>query len=185
MPGSPLHLDDVIPSDDRPRDARIPYGPRTGSDQILSEVVPAMIAVGTDEAVRENAASQISAKLLLDISGKGTFVRFARVGEEGLEGFAHDPVEDRRGGSTRAIGRSGRRHLELERSARDATRLDASHREDSLEAACPALHRSMARDTAPTESGAGSGDDRHERKRFARHPIADNHSERRRLSTVR
>ena len=55
-------------------------------------VEPAVVAAQTQEAVGEDAAPEVGAKLLLDGAGTGP-VASTRVCEEGLELLAHDLVQ--------------------------------------------------------------------------------------------
>jgi hypothetical protein len=55
--------------------------------------VAALIAVRADEALGEDAATQVVAKLVLHVPRKRSVIGFARVGEECCEVLANEVVE--------------------------------------------------------------------------------------------
>ena len=80
------------------RSCAAPAARRTEAAALAREgheaVVAAVVAAQAQEAVRENAAAQEGAELLLDEVGRGTVAR-SRSREERFELIADDAVEER------------------------------------------------------------------------------------------
>jgi hypothetical protein len=85
-----------------PRAARTDAATEAGERH--EEIVAALIAVRADESVREHAAAEVAAELLLDVARERRLVGLARMSEEGLEVTSNDRVQNRLRRSTWPVG---------------------------------------------------------------------------------
>ncbi len=81
------------------------------------QVVATRVAVTPSETRRKVAASEVCAKLLLDVAGQPTFVVLAGVGEERFEIRADKLVQHRLGGAARRVSGCERGHGERARQS--------------------------------------------------------------------